>query len=47
MGDSAVVVPDGSRMSSENELAMARFQGHHVATGCDIHTLVSIIAERV
>jgi NAD(P)H dehydrogenase (quinone) len=22
---------DGSRMPSENELAMARFQGHHVA----------------
>ncbi len=31
-GASTVAAPDGSRMPSENELAMARFQGRHVAT---------------
>ena len=30
-GASTIAAPDGSRMPSENELAMARFQGHHVA----------------
>lgn len=30
-GASTIAGPDGSRMPSENELAMARFQGHHVA----------------
>ena len=31
-GASTIAANDGSRMPSENELAMARFQGHHVAT---------------
>ena len=31
-GASTVAGSGGSRMPSENELAMARFQGHHVAT---------------
>ncbi len=31
-GATTIGGPDGSRMPSENELAMARFQGHHVAT---------------
>ncbi len=31
-GASTITAPDGSRMPSENELAMARFQGRHVAT---------------
>jgi NAD(P)H dehydrogenase (quinone) len=31
-GASTIVAGDGSRMPSENELAMARFQGRHVAT---------------
>ncbi len=31
-GASTITGPDGSRMPSENELAMARFQGRHVAT---------------
>jgi len=30
-GASTIAGPDGSRMPSENELAMARFQGRHVA----------------
>lgn len=30
-GASTIAGPDGSRMPSENELAMARFQGQHVA----------------
>lgn len=30
-GASTIAGGDGSRMPSENELAMARFQGHHVA----------------
>lgn len=30
-GASTITGPDGSRMPSENELAMARFQGRHVA----------------
>ena len=30
-GASTITKPDGSRMPSENELAGARFQGHHVA----------------
>ena len=30
-GASTITAPDGSRKPSENELAMARFQGHHVA----------------
>jgi len=30
-GASTIAGPDGSRKPSENELAMARFQGHHVA----------------
>lgn len=30
-GASTISAPDGSRMPSENELAMARFQGRHVA----------------
>ena len=31
-GASTLAGPDGSRMPSENELAIARFQGRHVAT---------------
>jgi len=31
-GATTIGGPDGSRMPSENELAMARFQGRHVAT---------------
>jgi NAD(P)H dehydrogenase (quinone) len=31
-GVTTIAGPDGSRMPSENELAMARFQGRHVAT---------------
>ena len=31
-GASTIAASDGSRMPSENELAMARFQGRHVAT---------------
>ena len=31
-GASTIAAGDGSRLPSENELAMARFQGHHVAT---------------
>ena len=31
-GASTIAGPDGSRQPSENELAMARFQGRHVAT---------------
>jgi len=31
-GASTITGPDGSRMPSENELAIARFQGRHVAT---------------
>src|SRR5208283_4418884 len=31
-GTSSVTGPSGSRMPSENELAMAKFQGRHVAT---------------
>jgi NAD(P)H dehydrogenase (quinone) len=31
-GASTIAAGDGSRMPSENELAMARFQGKHVAT---------------
>jgi NAD(P)H dehydrogenase (quinone) len=31
-GASTITGGDGSRMPSENELAMARFQGRHVAT---------------
>ena len=31
-GASTISASDGSRMPSENELAMARFQGRHVAT---------------
>ena len=31
-GASTVAAPDGSRMPSENELAIARFQGRHVAS---------------
>jgi NAD(P)H dehydrogenase (quinone) len=30
-GASTIAGPDGSRLPSENELAIARFQGHHVA----------------
>ena len=30
-GASTIAAPDGSRMPSENELAIARFQGRHVA----------------
>jgi len=30
-GASTIAGPDGSRMPSENELAIARFQGKHVA----------------
>lgn len=30
-GATTIAAPDGSRMPSENELAMARFQGRHVA----------------
>jgi len=30
-GSSTITKGDGSRMPSENELAMARFQGRHVA----------------
>ena len=30
-GASTIAGGDGSRVPSENELAMARFQGHHVA----------------
>jgi NAD(P)H dehydrogenase (quinone) len=30
-GSSTIAGGDGSRMPSENELAMARFQGRHVA----------------
>lgn len=30
-GASALAAPDGSRQPSENELAGARFQGHHIA----------------
>ncbi|GAO37436.1 NAD(P)H-quinone oxidoreductase [Sulfuricella sp. T08] len=30
-GASTIAGPDGSRMPSDNELAMARFQGNHVA----------------
>jgi NAD(P)H dehydrogenase (quinone) len=30
-GASTIAAPDGSRLPSENELAMARFQGAHVA----------------
>ena len=32
MGASSVSGASGGRMPSENELAMARFQGRHVAT---------------
>jgi NAD(P)H dehydrogenase (quinone) len=31
-GAASIAGPDGSRMPSVRELAMARFQGHHVAT---------------
>ena len=31
-GASTITGGDGSRWPSENELAMARFQGHHVAS---------------
>lgn len=31
-GASTVAGPDGSRLPSQNELAIARFQGRHVAT---------------
>jgi len=31
-GATTIAASDGSRMPSENELAMARFQGRHVAT---------------
>ena len=31
-GATTIAAPDGSRVPSENELAMARFQGRHVAT---------------
>ncbi len=31
-GASTIAAGDGSRLPSENELAMARFQGRHVAT---------------
>ena len=31
-GASTIAASNGSRMPSQNELAMARFQGHHVAT---------------
>jgi len=31
-GASTITGLDGSRMASENELAIARFQGRHVAT---------------
>jgi len=31
-GATTIAAPDGSRLPSENELAMARFQGRHVAT---------------
>ncbi|MCJ7807558.1 MAG: NAD(P)H:quinone oxidoreductase, partial [Dehalococcoidia bacterium] len=31
-GASTIAGPDGSRMPSENELEIARFQGRHVAT---------------
>ncbi len=31
-GASTITAPEGSRMPSENELAMVRFQGRHVAT---------------
>jgi len=31
-GATTIAGPDGSRMPSDNELAMARFQGRHVAT---------------
>ena len=31
-GATTIAAADGSRMPSENELAMARFQGRHVAT---------------
>jgi NAD(P)H dehydrogenase (quinone) len=31
-GASTIAGPDGKRMPSENELAMARFQGKHVAS---------------
>jgi len=31
-GSATIAASDGSRMPSENELAMARFQGRHVAT---------------
>ncbi len=31
-GATTIAAPDGSRMPSDNELAMARFQGRHVAT---------------
>ena len=30
-GASTLAKPDGSRLPSENELAIARFQGRHVA----------------
>ena len=30
-GASTITKPDGSRMPSENELAIARFQGKHTA----------------
>jgi NAD(P)H dehydrogenase (quinone) len=30
-GSSTIAGPDGSRLPSENELAIARFQGKHVA----------------
>jgi NAD(P)H dehydrogenase (quinone) len=30
-GASTLAAPDGSRQPSENELAIARFQGRHVA----------------
>ncbi|MEE8173907.1 MAG: NAD(P)H:quinone oxidoreductase, partial [Dehalococcoidia bacterium] len=31
-GASTITATDGSRLPSENELAIARFQGRHVAT---------------
>ncbi len=30
-GATTIAAPDGSRQPSENELAIARFQGRHVA----------------
>ena len=30
-GATTICGPDGSRLPSQNELTMARFQGHHVA----------------